>query len=236
MLGSEVLDYVVDETLQVHGGMGYSEEGTAARAYRDARINRIYEGTNEINRMLSIDMLFRRALKGSLDIVSPAWEVQKELASMPSFDQPEGAYGAEKKAIKEFKKAVLMTAGAAAKMQMDGELNLKEEQEIIMNVSDMLLDTLAAESLLMRVEKLAGMEEKEHPQEIYDAMLKVFMTDATARINKNATDALVSFAEGDLLRTMLMGLKRFTKYTPTNVKKARRLIAVRMIEANAYCF
>ena len=236
VLGSEVLDYVVDETLQVHGGMGYSEEGTAARAYRDARINRIYEGTNEINRMLSIDMLFRRALKGSLDIVSPAWEVQKELASMPSFDQPEGAYGAEKKAIKEFKKAVLMTAGAAAKMQMDGELNLKEEQEIIMNVSDMLLDTLAAESLLMRVEKLAGMEEKEHPQEIYDAMLKVFMTDATARINKNATDALVSFAEGDLLRTMLMGLKRFTKYTPTNVKKARRMIADRMIEANAYCF
>jgi hypothetical protein len=236
VLGSEVLDYVVDETVQVHGGMGYSEEGTAARAYRDARINRIYEGTNEINRMLSIDMLFRRALKGNLDIVGPAWEVQKELASMPSFDQPEGAYAAEKKAIKEFKKAVLMTAGAAAKMQMDGELNLKEEQEIIMNVSDMLLDTLTAESMLMRVEKLAGMDNKEQPQEIYDAMLKVFMTDATARIHKNGTDALVSFAEGDLLRTMLMGLKRFTKYTPTNVKKARRMIADRMIEANGYCF
>ncbi len=236
VLGSEVLDYVVDETVQVHGGMGYSEEGTAARAYRDARINRIYEGTNEINRMLSIDMLFRRALKGNLDIVGPAWEVQKELASMPSFDQPEGAYAAEKKAIKEFKKAVLMTAGAAAKMQMDGELNLKEEQEVIMNVSDMLLDTLTAESLLMRVEKLAGMDSKEQPQEIYDAMLKVFMTDATARIHKNGTDALVSFAEGDLLRTMLMGLKRFTKYTPTNVKKARRMIADRMIEANGYCF
>lgn len=236
VLGSEVLDYVVDETVQVHGGMGYSEEGTAARAYRDARINRIYEGTNEINRMLSIDMLFRRALKGNLDIIGPAWEVQKELASMPSFDQPEGAYAAEKKAIKEFKKAVLMTAGAAAKMQMDGELNLKEEQEIIMNVSDMLLDTLTAESMLMRVEKLAGMDSKEHAQEVYDTMLKVFMTDATARIHKSGTDALVSFAEGDLLRTMLMGLKRFTKYTPTNVKKARRMIADRMIEANGYCF
>lgn len=236
VLGSEVLDYVVDETVQVHGGMGYSEEGTAARAYRDARINRIYEGTNEINRMLSIDMLFRRALKGNLDIIGPAWEVQKELASMPSFDQPEGAYAAEKKAIKEFKKAVLMTAGAAAKMQMDGELNLKEEQEIIMNVSDMLLDTLTAESMLMRVEKLAGMDSKEQPQEVYDTMLKVFMTDATARIHKNDSDALVSFAEGDLLRTMLMGLKRFTKYTPTNVKKARRMIADRMIEANGYCF
>jgi alkylation response protein AidB-like acyl-CoA dehydrogenase len=236
VLGSEVLDYVVDETVQVHGGMGYSEEGTAARAYRDARINRIYEGTNEINRMLSIDMLFRRALKGNLDIVGPAWEVQKELASMPSFEQPEGAYAAEKKAIKEFKKAVLMTAGAAAKMQMDGELNLKEEQEVIMNVSDMLLDTLTAESMLLRVEKLAGMDSKEHAQEVYDTMLKVFMTDATARIHKSGTDALVSFAEGDLLRTMLMGLKRFTKYTPTNVKKARRMIADRMIEANGYCF
>ncbi len=234
--GSEALDYVVDETLQVHGGMGYSEEGTAARAYRDSRINRIYEGTNEINRMLSIDMLFRRAMKGQLDIVGPAWEVQKELSSMPGFEQPEGAYAAEKKAVKDFKKAVLMTAGAAAKMQMDGKLNLKDEQEIIMNVSDMLLDTLVAESMLMRVEKLSGMDNREHPQEIYDAMLKVFITDATARLHKNGTDALVSFAEGDLLRTMLMGLKRFTKYMPANVKQARRAIAARLIEANDYCF
>jgi hypothetical protein len=235
VIGSEVLDYVVDETLQIHGGMGYSEEGTAARAYRDARINRIYEGTNEINRLLSIDMLFRRALKGELDIVGPAWEVQKELSSMPGFDQPEGTYGAERKAVAEFKKAVLMTAGAAAKMQMDGQLNLKEEQEIIMSVSNMLQDTLQAESLLLRVEKLSEMDEKPVSQEIYDLILKTFITDATARIHKNGTDALVSFAEGDLLRTMLMGLKRFTKYTPTNVKKARRTIAQTLIEANAYC-
>jgi len=234
--GSEVLDFVVDETLQVHGGMGYSEEGTAARAYRDSRINRIYEGTNEINRLLSIDMLFRRAMKGSLDIVGPAWEVQKELASMPSFEQPEGAYAEEKKAVKEFKKAVLMTAGAAAKMQMDGELNLKEEQEIVMNVSDMLLDTFIAESLLLRVEKLSQMSDKPHAQEVYDHILKTYLTDVTARMHKNGTDALVSFAEGDLLRTLLMGLKRFTKYTPTNVKKARRMIADQLIAANEYCF
>lgn len=234
--GSEVLDYVVDETLQVHGGMGYSEEGTAARAFRDARINRIYEGTNEINRMLSIDMLFRRAMKGALDIVSPAWAVQKELSSMPSMDKPEGAYGEEKKAVADFKKAVLMTAGAAAKMQMDGELNLKAEQEIVMSIADMLLDTFVAESMLMRVEKLASLDSREQPQEVYEAMLRVFLTDATARLHKNGTDALVSFAEGDLLRTMLMGLKRFTKYTPVNVKAARRLIADRMIEANEYCF
>lgn len=233
--GSEALDYVIDETLQIHGGMGYSEEGTAARAFRDARINRIYEGTNEINRLLSIDMLLRRAMKGALDIVSPAWEVQKELASMPSFEQAEGRYGAEYKAVKDFKKAVLMVAGAAAKMQMDGLINLKEEQEIIMNVSDMLLDTLLAESMLLRVDKLSTMDTAVN-QEAYDAMLKTFITDATARVNKNATDALVSFAEGDLLRTMLMGLKRFTKYTPTNVKKARRLIAKALIEKNEYCF
>jgi alkylation response protein AidB-like acyl-CoA dehydrogenase len=232
--GSEALDYVVDETVQVHGGMGFSEEGTAARAYRDARINRIYEGTNEINRLLTVDMLFRRALKGAIDIVGPAWDVQKELASMPSFDRPEGTYGEEIKAIKEFKKATLMVTGAAAKQQMDGHLNLKEEQEIVMNAADMIIDTFLAESLLLRVQKLRETNQKPASQEIYDNILRVFITDATARIHKNGTDALVSFAEGDLLKTMLMGLKRFTKYPPVNVKNARRLIADSLIEANEY--
>lgn len=236
VIGSEALDYVVDETLQVHGGMGFSEEGTAARAYRDSRINRIYEGTNEINRLLTVDMLFRRALKGKIDIVTPAWAVQKELASMPSFEKPEGTYGEEHKAVEEFKKVILMVAGAAAKMQMDGKLNLKEEQEIVMNVANVMIDTFMAESLLLRVEKLAKLEQKPAKQEVYDAILRTFFTDATARIQKNAQDALVSFAEGDLLRTFLMGLKRFTKYTPTNVKAARRLIASHLIEANEYGF
>jgi len=154
--GSEALDFVVDETLQVHGGMGFSEEGTAARAYRDARINRIYEGTNEINRLLSIDMLLKRAMKGALDIVGPAWQVQKELASMPGFEKEEGPYAEERKAVKDFKKAVLMVAGAAAKLQMEGKLDLKNEQEIIMNVADMLSDLFLAESLLLRVENWQG--------------------------------------------------------------------------------
>lgn len=236
VVGSEVLDYVVDETVQVHGGMGYSEEGTAARAYRDARINRIYEGTNEINRLLLVDQIFRRALKGKLDIVGPAWEVQKELASMPSMEQTEGAYGEERKAVKEFKKLVLMTAGGAAKMQMDGKLNLKEEQEIVMNVADMIIDMYLAESLLLRVEKLAEMDNKPADQELYDAMLRTFLHDATARITKNATDALASFAEGDLLRTFLMGVKRFTKYPAQNVKENRRKLADALIAANEYCF
>ena len=235
VVGSEVLDYVVDEAVQVHGGMGYSEEGTAARAYRDSRINRIYEGTNEINRLLSIDMLFRRALKGAIDIVGPAWEVQKELASMPGFGKPEGAFGEEHKAVKDFKKAVLMVAGAAAKMQMDGQLNLKEEQEIVMNAADMLIDTFVAESMLLRVEKLSEKGSDKDP-ELYKAMLQVYINDATQRIASNGRDALASFAEGDLLRTMLMGLKRFTKYPAVNVKAKRRMIAQALIDANDYCF
>jgi alkylation response protein AidB-like acyl-CoA dehydrogenase len=233
--GSEALDYIVDETLQIHGGMGYSEEGTAAQAYRDARINRIYEGTNEINRLLSVDMLLKRAMKGRIDIVGPAWEVQKELASMPGFNQPDGAYGHEIKALGEFKKTILMVAGGAAKMQMDGQLDLKNEQEIIMNVADMMLDVFNAEGLLLRVMKLAEKDRKQ-PQEIYDAILKVFFHDVNGRIAKNATDALASFAEGDLLRTFMMGVKRFTKYPPVNVKEARRKIADVMIAANEYCF
>ncbi|MEM9887102.1 MAG: acyl-CoA dehydrogenase family protein [Bacteroidota bacterium] len=233
--GSEALDYVVDETVQVHGGMGYSEEGTAARGYRDSRINRIYEGTNEINRLLMVDQIFKRAMKGKLDIVGPAWAVQKELASMPGFGQPEGAYGQEQKAIKDFKKIILMVAGAAAKMQMDGQINLKEEQEVLMNVSNILTDTFLAESLLLRIQKIEAEGVGRVDQSVYDAILKTFLHDATARIQKEATDALVSFAEGDLLKTFLMGLKRFTKYPPVNVKQSRRTIASALIAANAYC-
>lgn len=235
VFGSEVLDYVVDETLQVHGGMGFSEEGTAARAYRDSRINRIYEGTNEINRMLTIDMLFKRALKGALDIVGPAWDVQKELASMPSLDKPEGAYGEEEKAIKDFKKLVLMVAGAAAKQQMDGQLNLKEEQEILMNVADMLSYLFIAESSLLRTQKLHQVDSG-IDQQLYDAMLRVYLHDVTAKMNKLATDTLTAFAEGDLLRTMLMGVKRFTKYPPQQVTALRRKVAQKLIAENEYCF
>jgi alkylation response protein AidB-like acyl-CoA dehydrogenase len=235
-IGSEALDYVVDENVQVHGGLGYSEEFGAARAYRDSRINRIYEGTNEINRLLSVDMLFKRVLKGQLDITGPAWAVQKELASMPSFAPLTGEYANEYAAVKDFKKIILMVAGGAAKMQMDGKLNLQAEQEILMNMSDLMAETFNCESTLLRVHKLAGMTEKPQTQDVYDAVLKVQFADATARINKWATDALCSFAEGDLLKTFLMGLKRFTKYPPVNVKESRRTIAKAMIDKNEYCF
>ena len=235
VIGSEATDYCVDENVQIHGGIGFSEEYPAARAYRDSRINRIYEGTNEINRMLMVDQLFKRALKGQLDIVGPAWAVQKELASMPSFEKTEGEYAEEHKAIADFRKIILMVAGGAAKMQMDGKLNMKEEQELLMNCADMLIDLFTAESMLLRVQKLAGIQ-KEIPQEVYDAMLQVYFHDATARMGKNATDALVSFAEGDLLKTFLMGVKRFLKYPPVNVKEKRRLVADVLRKANGWCF
>lgn len=229
VMGSEVLDYVVDETVQIHGGVGYSEEYYAARAYRDARINRIFEGTNEINRLLMVDMLLRKSMKGELDLVGPAWEVQKELSSMPGMDQPVGDYALEYKAIEEFKKVILMVAGGAVKMQMDGQLNLKEEQEILMNVADMMIDTFTAESLCMRIHQLKEVETT-ISQEVYDEVLKLFLNEATKRMHSAATDAITSFAAGDLQKTFLMGLKRFLKYPPVNVKASRRLIAATLIE------
>ena len=235
--GSEVLDYCADENVQIHGGMGYSEELGAARAYRDSRINRIYEGTNEINRLLSVDMLLKRALKGAIDIVGPAWAVQKELASMPSFEKPNGKYGNEMAAVKDFKKIILMVAGGAAKLQMEGKLDLRNEQEILMNVADMLLDVYTCESTLLRVQKIADNPNlAKQPIEVYEATMHVHFNDAQARISKNASDALASFAEGDLLKTFLMGLKRFTKYQPVNVKVARRTIAHAVVNAGGYCF
>jgi len=236
VFGSEVTDYCADENVQIHGGIGFSEEYPAARAYRDSRINRIYEGTNEINRILMVDQLFKRALKGQLDIVGPAWAVQKELSAMPSMEKLQGEYAEETKAVSDFKKIILMVAGGAAKMQMDGKLNLKEEQELLMNCADMFIDLYAAESMLLRVQKLAGMSEKSQPQEVYDAMLQVFIHDATARMTKNATDALASFAEGDLLKTFLMGVKRFAKYPAVNVKEKRRVVAAAVRAGGGWCF
>lgn len=233
-LGSETLDYTVDEVVQIHGGMGYSEETLAPRMYRDSRINRIYEGTNEINRLLSVDMLLRRAMKGSLDIVGPAWNVQKELSGMPSLAKAEGEYGEEIKTIADFKKLILMVAGAAAKEQMDGKINLKSEQEILMNVADMLGDLLQAESTLFRVQKLRAEGRGKQPMEVYEAALRTYLHDANARMHKNATDAVASFVEGDMLRTFTMGIKRFTKYPPQNVKRLRRMVADTLIEANDY--
>ena len=232
--GSEALDYVVDETVQIHGGMGYSEEGTAARAFRDARINRIFEGTNEINRLLIVDQLLRRALKGQLDIVGPAWNVQKELASMPTFEQVEGDFAHEKKAVSDFKKIILMVAGAAAKDQMDGKLNLKEEQMILMNVADMMIDTYQLESALLRVRKQREVGNTQAEAPVYEAILRLYAHDVQFRITKSATDALSSFATGDVAKALNMGVKRFTKYPTPNVRNDRQLIADSLLAANEF--
>lgn len=155
VLGSEMLDFIVDEGVQIHGGNGFSDEYLISKSYRDSRINRIYEGTNEINRLLTVDMVLKRAMKGRLDLMGPAMSVQKELLSIPDFGSggDEAPYHAETKLVANFKKAILMTAGAAVQKLMAG---LDKEQEIIMNIADMAIDTFAAESALLRVAKLSA--------------------------------------------------------------------------------
>lgn len=233
--GSEVLDYVADELLQIHGGNGFSEEYVPARVYRDSRINRIYEGTNEINRMLIINMILKRTMKGALDLVGPAWEVQKELTGMPKMEIPEGTYGLEWRTVKDFKKLTLMVAGAAVKYQLDGKHDLKDQQELLLNVADMMIDLYNSESIILRVEKLTSNYSSEN-LDAQIAMMKVYLWDAQSRLVKNAQDALASFATGDELRIMMMGIKRFARYEAVNVKELRRTVANKIIAANEYCF
>jgi len=230
--GSETLDYVVDETVQIHGGNGYSEEFLPAKIFRDSRINRIYEGTNEINRLLMVNMLFRRVLKGELDMVGPAWEVQKELAGMPKLEAVEGLFGQERKALKDAKKLLLMVAGAGAKYQMDGKIVLKDEQEVVMNIADIMMHVFNMESVLTRLEELENKQDELFEQKF--SILKMYFHDAQFQLTHLATDALSSFATGDELKIMLMGVKRFTKYEPVNVRLHRRKIADAMISAGAY--
>lgn len=232
--GSEVLDFVVDEGVQIYGGMGYSAEGPMDRAYRDARINRIFEGTNEINRMLTIDMLMKRAMKGTIDLMSPAMAVQKELLAIPDFgaNDESGVFAKEKKALSNMKKAGLMVAGAAAQKFM---LKLSDEQEILMNLADMLIEAYVAESTLLRVEKLVG-QRGEAETSVQKEMALIYLHFAIEKAASCGRQAITSFAEGDELRLMLMGLKRFTKIDPYNLKEARRMVANFVIEKGEYPF
>ena len=231
--GSEVLDYVVDEGVQVYGGMGYSADAPMERAYRDSRINRIFEGTNEINRMLTVDMMLKRAMKGELDLMGPATAVANELMSIPDFSGgEEQLFDAEKKLLANFKKAVLMVAGSAVQKLM---MELAKEQEVLMNIADMMIDVYIGESLQLRVEKMVSLRGEAACAEAID-ILRVWLYDASDRINKAGKDAIGSFSEGDEQRLLLMGLKRFTKTSPLNVKEARRRIAAKLLSENKYCF
>ncbi|MGC1241141.1 MAG: acyl-CoA dehydrogenase family protein [Chryseosolibacter sp.] len=232
--GSEVLDFVVDEGVQIYGGMGFSAEGPMDRAYRDARINRIFEGTNEINRILTIDMLLKRAMKGQLDLMTPAMAVQKDLMAIPDFGNSDdgGLFSKEKKVLQNLKKAGLMVAGAAVQKFM---MKLSEEQEILMNLAEMLIEVYVAESILLRVEKLAGIR-GEANCEMEKEMALIYLHHATEKTSAAGKQAIYGFADGDELRLMLLGLKRFTKIEPYNLKVARRKVADYIIGKGEYPF
>jgi len=231
VFGSEMLDFVVDEGVQIHGGNGFSDEYIISKAYRDSRINRIYEGTNEINRLLTVDMILKRAMKGRLDIMGPALAVSKELMSIPDFGGGDDtAFAKEKKTIQNFKKAILMTAGAAAQKLM---MKLEHEQEILMNIADMTMLTFIAESALLRAWKLSDQRGAAGVAFELD-MMRTFLYDAADAIDKAGKDAINAFADGDEQRMMLLGLKRFTKVDPFDSKGARRRIADKLISDGKY--
>ena len=231
--GSECLDFVVDEAVQIFGGMGYSAESSVERAYRDSRINRIFEGTNEINRMLTVDMVLRRAMKGELDLMGPAMKVAGELMSIPEIKEPSNSpLGDEQNMLDGFKKTILMVAGSAVQKLMQ---TLAKEQEVLMNIADVAIWTYLAESVYLRVQKKID-SQGEAACEHDIAIAKTYFYDTADKIAKAAKDAIQSFAEGDEARMMLMGLKRFTKTQAFNPKAARQTIAQKLITDGKYDF
>jgi len=229
--GSELLDFLVDEGVQIHGGNGFSAEYPISRAYRDSRINRIYEGTNEINRLLTVDMILKRAIKGRLDLMGPAMAVQKELMAIPDFGAVDDApFAAERKLVANLKKALLMVAGGAVQKLM---MKIEHEQEILMHLADMGIEVFHAESALLRAMRLVA-DKGEAGAALALDIARTYLYDAADRVNKSGKDAINAFAAGDEQRMMLLGLKRFTKAEPFNTKDARRRIAARVIGDERY--
>jgi len=232
---SEDVQACTDEGIQIFGGMGFSEDAPMESAWRDARIARIYEGTNEINRMLSVGMLVKKAMKGHVDLLGPAMAVAEELMGIPSFDIPDYSelFAEEKEMIAKLKKVFLMVAGAA--VQKYGA-ELEAHQQLLMAASDILIEIYMAESTILRTEKLAKKESEDKVQEQI-AMAKLYLYHAVDIVNQKGKEGIVSFAEGDEQRMMLMGLKRFTKYTNMpNVIGLREKIAAKIISENKYAF
>ncbi|HEX8189272.1 MAG TPA: acyl-CoA dehydrogenase family protein [Pyrinomonadaceae bacterium] len=231
---SEYCNYVTDEMVQIYGGYGYSADYPAEAAYRDARINRIFEGTNEINRMLIPGMLMKRAMGGKLALLPAAQALMDEVLSpsMPSLDEDEAVLAAEAGLAKNAKKVALMVLGTAAQKYMAA---LSEEQEVLIGASNIIMDVFAMESAILRAQKLAAAQGEEAAALHLD-VVRVFCNDAVARVEAEARNTLAAVAEGDELRTLLAALKRFTKHTPANTVAARRRIADAMIKANRYVY
>lgn len=232
---SEHVQHTTDEGIQIFGGMGFSADTPMESAWRDARISRIYEGTNEINRMLSVGMLIKKAMKGHVDLLGPATAVGEELMGIPSFDTPDFSelFAEEKDLLKRLKKVFLMVAGSA--VQKFGP-QLEEHQQLLMAASDILIQVYLAESTLLRTEKNAK-RFGEEAQATQIAMSRLYLYRATEIIIQKGKEAIVSFAEGDEQRMMLMGLKRFTKYTNNpNVVALRTQIADKVAADQGYTF
>ena len=232
---SEDVQNCADEGIQIYGGMGFSEDTPMESAWRDARIARIYEGTNEINRMLSVGMLIKKAMKGHVDLLGPAMKVQEELMGIPSFETPDYSelLSEEKEMVGKLKKAFLMVAGAAVqKFGMD----LDAHQQLLMAAADMLIEIYMAESTILRTEKLAKKEgEAKVAEQI--AMAKLYLYKAVDIVALRGKESIISFAEGDEQRMMLMGLRRFTKYTyMPNIVGLRETITSKLVAENSYCF
>lgn len=233
--GSETSQFVTDEGIQIFGGMGFSKDTPMEAAWRDARITRIYEGTNEINRLLTIGMLLKKAFKGDIDLMSPAMAVGKSLMEIPSFDIPDYSelFSEEKEMIAKLKKAFLMVAGKA--VETFG-MELEEHQQLILAASEILIEIYMAESALIKAEKVADMRSIDAAKGQI-AMAKLNLSHAVNIINEKGKEAIVYFSEGDEQRMMLMGLKRFTKYTNLpNIIALRKEISAILIEENKYCF
>ncbi|RXR19298.1 acyl-CoA dehydrogenase [Flavobacterium amnicola] len=232
---SEDIQNCADEGIQIFGGMGFSEDTPMESAWRDARIARIYEGTNEINRMLSVGMLVKKAMKGHVDLLGPAMKVAEELMGIPDFDTPDYSelFAEEKELIGKLKKSFLMVAGAA--VQKYGP-DLEAHQQLLMAASDMLIEIYMAESGILRTEKLAKSKGAENVKEQI-AMAQLYLYNAVDIITQKGKEGIASFAEGDEQRMMLMGLRRFTKYVNMpNVVALRETIASKLVEENSYCF
>ena len=228
---SENVNYVADECVQIHGGMGYSEEGRAARGYRDARIAMIYEGTNEINRMLMLNIIFKSAMKGALDFASPAMAVQQELLTGAASDHTD--LSAEARAVIGFRKSALMLVGSVGQLAMKGKINMKEEQEILMNLADILIDLFISESLLLRYDQNMS-NGKGVDQEIQKAIMEVHFQSAKNRILVSAQEAVGSFVLAGKQQAYMSAINSFCDYPLKNVKALKREIADYLIGANEY--